>query len=194
MTFLVRIDILFIITTYNVIVLIKREGVRVKLTTKARYVVMAMADLANCGKDGPVSLNEIALRQGLPLTYLEQLFVKLRQQGLVISSRGANGGYVLGKNQSDIRILDIIKAVEKPLKATRCLDSENAGCQKTGAKCLTHDLWEELSTIVRTFLDQVTLEDVCQKRVLGLGRFGFSLPQVRNNFLTNLKKKDAIVR
>jgi len=143
-----------------------------RLSTKARYAVMAMVDIAKYTQNVPTSLTAIAERQQLPLAYLEQLFVKLRKAGLVNSSRGASGGYMLARLDSDIRILDIITAVDKPLKAVRCDNQSSRGCQAHGQRCLTHDLWEELGMVVHLFLSRVTLADVCAKRVLGVGRYG----------------------
>lgn len=143
-----------------------------RLSTKARYAVTAMVDVALEEASGPVSLAAIAGRQELPLAYLEQLFGKLRKADLVKSSRGSAGGYVLVRKAEDVRILDIIAAVDTPLKATRCAHESPVGCRMTGERCLTHDLWEELGAVVRVFLTRVTLADVCEKRIAGMGRFG----------------------
>lgn len=143
-----------------------------RLSTKARYAVTAMVDVALKETSGPVSLATIADRQDLPLAYLEQLFGKLRKAGLVKSSRGSAGGYVLAHKADDLSILDIITAVDKPIKATRCEHGSPAGCRATGEPCLTHDLWDELGTVIRLFLMRVTLADVCEKRIAGMGRFG----------------------
>ncbi|WP_032112855.1 Rrf2 family transcriptional regulator [Candidatus Paracaedibacter symbiosus] len=144
-----------------------------KVSTKARYAVMAMVDLATHGKDHPVSLPEIALRQELPLPYLEQLFNKLKKTSLVKSSRGSAGGYLLNHPAQEIRILDVIHAVDRPVKTTRCENHSPKGCQNSGMRCLTHDLWEELGAVIHLFLAKVTLADICDRRVLGLGRFSF---------------------
>jgi Rrf2 family iron-sulfur cluster assembly transcriptional regulator len=142
-----------------------------RLTSKARYAVMAMVDIGDEETGVPVSLSAISERQELPLPYLEQLFVKLRKTGLVKSVRGSSGGYVLGRSADQIRILDIIVAVNGPLKATRCDQKSASGCQAAGRRCSVHDLWDELEAVVQRFLSQVTLADVCAKRVSGLGRF-----------------------
>lgn len=145
-----------------------------RLSTKARYAVMATVDIGQQeGGSTPVSLTSIADRQNLPLPYLEQLFVKLRKAGIVKSARGANGGYTLAQSPHETRILDIIKAVDSPMKATRCETESTLGCQEHGKRCTTHDLWDELGALVQVFLNRVTIEDVCQNRVLGMGRFGF---------------------
>src|SRR5208283_2317978 len=135
-----------------------------RLGTKARYAVMAMVDIAGQGRQEPISLTTIAERQGLPLPYLEQLFGRLRKAGLVSSVRGASGGYILGVPADDIRILDIIMAVDGPMRATRCEGEGASGCSIKGVKCLTHDLWDELGAVVQIFLRRITLADVCDKR------------------------------
>jgi Rrf2 family iron-sulfur cluster assembly transcriptional regulator len=138
-----------------------------KLSTKGRYAVMAMADIAVHSSGEPVSLSDIAIRQDISLAYLEQLFAKLRRNGLVDSSRGPGGGYKLAQDAAAIRISDIIVAVEEPMKVTRCADDSSKGCV-AGARCLTHDLWEELGRQIHVFLSTVNLEDVINKRVLGM--------------------------
>lgn len=143
-----------------------------RLSTKARYAVTAMVDVALEEVAGPVSLATIAERQELPLAYLEQLFGKLRKAGLVKSCRGSTGGYTLAYLAKDMRILDIIAAVDTPLKATQCESASSNGCRTTGGRCLTHDLWDELGAVVQLFLTRITLEDVCEKRITGMGRFG----------------------
>lgn len=143
-----------------------------RLSTKARYAVTAMVDVALKDNKDPVSLANIATRQELPLPYLEQLFGKLRKAGLVKSSRGSAGGYLLTQNANEVRILDIILAVDTPLKATQCDHPTEGGCRVSGQKCLTHDLWGELEILVERFLGQITLADICEKRIAGMGRFG----------------------
>ncbi|MFQ5958304.1 MAG: Rrf2 family transcriptional regulator [Alphaproteobacteria bacterium] len=141
-----------------------------KLSTKGRYAVMAMADLASNGDGSPLSLAEIARRQEISLSYLEQLFGKLRRNDLVKSVRGPGGGYLLGRSAGDIRISDIIIAVDEPIQATRCQPGSPFGCRSNKTRCLTHDLWEELGNQIYLFLSSVSLEDVCAKRVLGASR------------------------
>lgn len=131
-----------------------------KLSTKGRYAVMAMADLATHGQNAPISLPEIAERQGLPVTYLEQLFVRLRRHGLVESTRGQSGGYKLLRNANGIKILDIIRAVDEPLQATRCKPGAKLGCQGNPQRCLTHDLWHGLDLHIRDYLASRTLADL----------------------------------
>jgi Rrf2 family iron-sulfur cluster assembly transcriptional regulator len=149
----------------------------VKLSTKGRYAVMATADIAARDIDGPVALADIAARQGISLSYLEQLFAKLRRRGIVTSARGPGGGYRLARPADETRIADIIMAVDEPIKATRC-KSGAEGCTGMGGRCLTHDLWEELSRQIYLFLSAVTLADVVEGRVLG--RSGLNVaPRIR---------------
>lgn len=138
-----------------------------KLSTKGRYAVMAMVELASRGDAKPTTLAEIAERQDISLSYLEQLFAKLRRAGVVRSVRGPGGGYVLAFPPRDTRISDIIIAVDEPVQVTRCRPGSPKGCTIDGSRCLTHDLWEELGQQIRLFLASVSLEDVCQRRVLG---------------------------
>ena len=142
-----------------------------KLSTKGRYAVMAMADLAS--RDGaakPVSLSDIAGRQDISLSYLEQLFAKLRKGGLVVSARGPGGGYRLSRPAGELRVADIILAVDEPMTTTRCKPGSAKGCTGTASRCLTHDLWEELGRQIHIFLSTVTLADVVERRVLGRAR------------------------
>ncbi|MDE1939351.1 MAG: Rrf2 family transcriptional regulator [Alphaproteobacteria bacterium] len=139
-----------------------------RLSTKGRYAVMAMADLAmHEAGSRPVSLADIAERQEISLSYLEQLFAKLRRNGLVSSVRGPGGGYRLSRPSEEVRVADIIMAVDEPLAATRCKTGTAKGCMVEGARCITHDLWEELGRQIHVFLSSVSLADVVEKRVLG---------------------------
>ena len=146
----------------------------VKLSTRGRYAVMAMADLArhtgNGEADQPVPLAEVAQRQEISLNYLEQLFGKLRRGGLVVAARGPRGGYRLAQPAAELRIADIILAVNEPIKATRCRSDSTKGCLGRTGRCLTHDLWEELGRQIEVFLASVTLADVLERRVLGRSR------------------------
>ena len=139
-----------------------------KLSTKGRYAVMAMVDLAKHGDGKPVALAEIARRQEISLSYLEQLFGRLRHGGLVDSVRGPGGGYLLAREPAQTLISDIVLAVNEPLQATRCKPGSPVGCTNAGIRCLTHDLWEELGNQIYQFLSSVSLADVCEQRVLGL--------------------------
>ncbi len=147
-----------------------REGQAVKLSTKGRYAVTAMTDLAAHSDGHPVSLADIAERQEISLSYLEQLFGKLRKGGLVKSVRGPGGGYRLTLCASKTRIADIILAVDEPLKATGCQTGAPIGCHSKRGRCLTHDLWEELSNHIYLFLTSVTLADVVERNFTKRGK------------------------
>lgn len=136
-----------------------------KLSTKGRYAVMAMADLGKAGTDKPVALADVAERQEISLSYLEQLFGKLRRAGLVKSVRGPGGGYLLSRVAEEIRISDVIQAVDEPISATRCSQAE--GCHSDKARCMTHDLWQALTYQIHLYLSSVTLADVCARKVMG---------------------------
>lgn len=138
-----------------------------KLSTKGRYAVMAMVDLAINSNDRPVCLADIAERQEISLSYLEQLFAKLRRGGLVKSVRGPGGGYLLAHPAEGMRICDIILAVDEPIRATRCTPGQPFGCRSNKTRCLTHDLWEELGNQIYLYLSSVTVADVVNRRVLG---------------------------
>jgi Rrf2 family iron-sulfur cluster assembly transcriptional regulator len=138
-----------------------------RLSTKGRYAVMAMVDLAKHNEGEPIALAEIAERQEISLSYLEQLFAKLRIAGLVKSVRGPGGGYLLGHAAQDTRIADIILAVDEPIRATRCSPGAPVGCRGSKTRCLTHDLWEELGNQIHLYLSSVSLADVVEQRVLG---------------------------
>jgi Rrf2 family transcriptional regulator, iron-sulfur cluster assembly transcription factor len=138
-----------------------------RLSTKGRYAVMAMVDLAKQSAGRPIALADIAERQEISLSYLEQLFAKLRLAGLVKSMRGPGGGYMLGYGADETRISDIILAVDEPIRATRCSPGAPMGCSGSKSRCLTHDLWEELGNQIHLYLSSVTLADVCAQRVLG---------------------------
>ena len=137
-----------------------------RLSTKGRYAVMAMADLAR-RQDEPcraVALAEIAARQEISLSYLEQLFARLRRKGLVESARGPGGGYRLARTASETSIADIVHAVDEPLRATRC-SVKGKGCMLKGERCLTHDLWEGRGDRIEDYLSSVSLADVITGRL-----------------------------
>ncbi len=138
-----------------------------KLSTKGRYAVMAMIDLAMHSDGKPVSLADIADRQEISLSYLEQLFAKLRRGGLVNSVRGPGGGYLLAHSDQETRMSDIILAVDEPIHATRCTPGQPFGCRGNKSRCITHDLWEELGNQIYLYLSAVTVADVVNQRVLG---------------------------
>jgi len=137
-----------------------------RLSTKGRYAVMAMADLARrqCDATRAVALAEIAARQQISLSYLEQLFARLRRKGLVMSARGPGGGYRLARTAETTSIADIVHAVDEPLRATRCY-SQGKGCMLKGERCLTHDLWEDLGARIEDYLASVSLADVVTGRL-----------------------------
>lgn len=132
-----------------------------RLTTKGRYAVTAMLDLAIHHGEGPITLAEIAERQDISLSYLEQLFSRLRRRTLVSSIRGPGGGYVLGREAGEIYIAEIITAVDEKVDTTRCGGKHN--CQKS-ERCLTHDLWRDLSDRIYEYLDQISLDDLTNRR------------------------------
>ena len=136
-----------------------------RLSTKGRYAVMAMADLARreAGAERAVALAEIAARQEISLSYLEQLFARLRRRGLVKSARGPGGGYRLARGAAETSIAEIVHAVDEPLRATRC--GHGKGCMMKGERCLTHDLWEDLGHRIENYLASVTLADVISGRL-----------------------------
>jgi len=131
---------------------------------------MAMVDLAKNSKGQPVALAEIADRQEISLSYLEQLFAKLRKGGLVKSVRGPGGGYLLAHPADTTRISDIILAVDEPIRTTRCAANSPSGCRANKTRCLTHDLWEELGNQIHMYLSSVTLLDVVERRILSAGQ------------------------
>ena len=128
-----------------------------RLTTKGRYAVTAMLDLALHAKEGPVPLADISQRQGISLSYLEQLFSKLRKQGLVNSARGPGGGYQLSREASDIDVADVITAIDEKIHVTRC---DGRGDCQDGEACLTHELWMDLSDQIYGFLKGISLGDL----------------------------------
>ncbi len=138
-----------------------------RLSTKGRYAVMAMVDLACHSNGSPISLADIAERQEISLSYLEQLFGKLRRAGQVRSVRGPGGGYLLAFPAAETRICDIVLAVDEPICATRCTPGSPLGCRGNNGRCLTHDLWEELGNQIYLFLSSVSVEDVVERRLLG---------------------------
>ncbi|OOF36265.1 Fe-S cluster assembly transcriptional regulator IscR [Rodentibacter trehalosifermentans] len=133
-----------------------------KLTSKGRYAVTAVLDIALNSSSGPVNLADISERQNISLSYLEQLFAKLRRGGLVKSVRGPGGGYQLGLPSEQISVGMIISAVNENIHVTKCLGSGN--CQQ-GTECLTHTLWEELSHRIESFLNEITLAELVNKHV-----------------------------
>ena len=136
-----------------------------KLTTKGRYAVMAMADLASYSKNKPVSLSEISIRQNISLAYLEQIFLKLKNNKLVKSSRGASGGYILEKPASEIKLLNIISAVDEEVRTLNCKKNSKKGCNNRSSKCITHNLWDELDQHINSFFEKVKLQDLAKHNI-----------------------------
>ena len=134
-----------------------------KLTTKGRYAVRAMADLATNSSNNPISLTEISLRQNISLAYLEQIFIKLKKKKLVKSARGATGGYILEKPASDIKLSNIIFAVDEEVKTLNCKKQSKRGCNNKYTKCITHNLWDQLDQHINSFFEKVKLQDLVRR-------------------------------
>ena len=131
-----------------------------KLSNKGRYAVMALADLAKFNTKKPISLRDISLRQGISLLYLEQIFLKLKKNKIVKSVRGKKGGYILNKNASEVKISDILLAVDEKIKTIGCKRQSKQGCNGRSSKCITHDLWDELENYINDFFKKKNLEDL----------------------------------
>ena len=131
-----------------------------KLSSKGRYAVMALADIARFNQNDPISLRDISLRQGISLVYLEQLFLKLKKNNVVNSIRGKKGGYILSRNASDIKISDIFFAVEEKVKTIGCEKHSQKGCNGKSAKCISHNLWDELEDYINDFFKKKSLVDL----------------------------------
>ena len=135
-----------------------------KLTSKGRYAVMALVDLARFDNINPVSLRDISLRQGISLDYLEQIFSKLKRNNIVKSIRGTQGGYILSKNPNDIKLTNIFYAVDEKVKTVQCKKESKKGCNGKATKCITHDLWDELETHINSFFENKSLEDLINNK------------------------------
>ena len=131
-----------------------------KLTSKGRYAVMALVDLARFDNINPVSLRDISLRQGISLNYLEQIFFKLKKNEIVKSIRGTQGGYVLNKNPNEIKLTNIFHAVDEKVKTVQCKKESKRGCNGKATKCITHNLWDELEIHINSFFENKSLEDL----------------------------------
>jgi len=131
-----------------------------KLTSKGRYAVMAMADLANVKDKKPINLTEISLRQGISISFLEQIFLQLKKNNLVKSSRGPAGGYALTKSPEEIKLSNIIEAVDEKVKTMGCKKESKKGCTGKSIKCITHNLWDDLETHINNFFEKNTLKDI----------------------------------
>ena len=133
-----------------------------KLNTRSRYAVMALADLAQEPSNNPTPLKDISLRQGISLLYLEQLFLKLKKKEIVYSIRGPHGGYKLSKKPEDIKLSIIFSAVEEEIKTIKCNKKSKRSCNGKSIKCITHNLWDEVETLINTFFDNKSLKDVLE--------------------------------
>ena len=131
-----------------------------KLTSKGRYAVMALVDLARFDNINPVSLRDISLRQNISLDYLEQIFLRLKKNQIVKSIRGNQGGYVLSKNPNEIKLTNIFNALDEKVKTVQCKKDSKKGCNGRATKCITHDLWDELENHINSFFKEKSLEDL----------------------------------
>ena len=145
-----------------------------KITSKGRYAVLAMVDIAKFGEDTPCNLSHVSVRQNISLSYLEQIFNDLKRAKLVKSQKGPGGGYKLNKESTEIRILDIFNAIDEQIKTTGCGNDPKSSCSGTGKKCLTHNFWENLEGIIGNYLNSVYLSDLTagysisdERRVIG---------------------------
>ena len=136
-----------------------------KLTSKGRYAVMALADIANFDGQNPVSLRDISLRQNISLVFLEQIFSKLKKNNIVKSIRGTNGGYMLSNTPEKIKLSSIFLAVDETVKTVQCKKESKKGCQGKSSKCITHNLWDELELYINDFFEKKNLEDLIRKNL-----------------------------
>ena len=134
-----------------------------KLTTRGRYAVMALADIAAFDKKNPVSLRDISLRQNISLFYLEQIFSKLKKNNIVQSVRGASGGYILTEDPEKIKLINIFLAVDENFKSVQCKKESKKGCNGRLNKCITHNLWDELEIYMKNFFEKKNLSDLLKK-------------------------------
>ncbi len=136
-----------------------------KLTSKGRYAVMAMADLAKNDLNEPINITEISLRQGISISFLEQIFLKLKKSDLVKSSRGPSGGYSLTKSPEEIKLSTIIKAVDEKVKTIGCKKDSKKSCNGKSVKCITHSLWDDLENHINSFFENNTLQDIIYRTI-----------------------------
>ena len=136
-----------------------------KLNTRGRYAVMALADMANFNRQNPVSLRDISLRQNISLVYLEQIFSKLKKSNIVKSIRGTNGGYILTKDPEQIKLSNIFSAVDEKVKTLQCKRESKKGCNGKLTKCITHNLWDELELHINDFFDKKNLGDLLKNNL-----------------------------
>jgi len=131
-----------------------------RLTNKGRYAVQALADLARNEDEKPTNLTEISLRQGISISFLEQIFLKLKKNNLVYSLRGSSGGYLLSKPSNEIKLSSIIEAVDEKVKTVGCKKESKKGCNGKSTKCVTHNLWDDLEKHINSFFEKNTLKDI----------------------------------
>jgi len=136
-----------------------------KLNTRSRYAVMALADMANFDRQNPISLRDISLRQNISLVYLEQIFSKLKKNNIVKSIRGTNGGYILAKDPEQIKLLNIFSAVDEKVKTVQCKRESKKGCNGKLTKCITHNLWDDLEMHINDFFDKKNLGDLLKNNL-----------------------------
>ena len=136
-----------------------------KLTSKGRYAVMALADIANFDRQNPVSLRDISLRQNISLVYLEQIFSKLKKNNIVKSIRGTNGGYILTRDPGQIKLSNIFSAVDEKIKTVQCKRESKRGCNGRSTKCITHYLWDDLEMHINDFFDKKNLGDLLKNNL-----------------------------
>ena len=136
-----------------------------KINSKSRYAVMALADIASFNKQNPVSLRDISLRQNISLVYLEQIFSKLKKNNIVKSIRGTNGGYVLTKDPEQIKLSNIFSAVDEKIKTLQCKRESKKGCNGKLTKCITHNLWDDLEMHINDFFDKKNLADLLKNNL-----------------------------
>ena len=136
-----------------------------KLTSKGRYAVMALADIANFDRQNPVSLRDISLRQNISLVYLEQIFSKLKKNNIVKSIRGTNGGYILTRDPGQIKLSNIFSAVDEKVKTLQCKRESKRGCNGRSTKCITHYLWDDLEMHINDFFDKKNLGDLLKNNL-----------------------------
>ena len=134
-----------------------------RLNTKSRYAVMALADMATFKANKPISLRDISLRQSISLLYLEQIFLKLKKHNIVKSIRGSNGGYILSKNPNNLKLSEIFSALNENVKTINCDKDSKKGCNGRTTKCITHNLWDELDLHINAFFENKKLDDLIRK-------------------------------
>ena len=136
-----------------------------KLNTRSRYAVMALADMASFDRQNPISLRDISLRQNISLVYLEQIFSKLKKNNIVKSIRGTNGGYILAKEPEQIKLLNIFSAVDEKVKTVRCRRESKKGCNGKLTKCITHNLWDDLEMHINNFFEKKNLGEFLKNNI-----------------------------